>query len=365
MLAIQQPEVSILRPNREGATVKGHERIGIMTGGGDCPGLNAAIRATAKTAIQAGYEVVGIRDGWKGLIDHGKLILDEAKVSEIIDRGGTILGTSRFSPLKVEGGPRQVLDAFQALELSGLVVLGGNGTLSVTSKLYDMGLSVVGIPKTIDNDVAETDFAIGFQTAVQIATDALDRLRSTAESHHRVMLLEVMGREAGWIAVYAGMASGAEAILIPEIPLDEDRLEKLFQMVRVRNGRGKRYSIVVVAEGTRPVGGAVSALNLDCPPGTERPIGEVLAKTIEQQTGAETRYSALDYIQRGGAPIAYDRNLATAFGVRATELVRKQDFGKMVALQGNEVISVPLGKVVDRTRTIDPAAYNLAGLFFS
>ncbi|MBI2906028.1 MAG: 6-phosphofructokinase [Chloroflexi bacterium] len=351
----------------EVTTVEGHKRIGVMTGGGDCPGLNAAIRATAKTAILASYEVIGIRDGWQGLIDHDNLILDQARTSEILDRGGTILGTSRFSPLKVEGAPEQVLRAFADLGLSGLVVLGGNGTLSVASKMFDMGLPVVGIPKTIDNDVAETEFAIGFQTAVQIATDALDRLRSTAESHHRVMLLEVMGRDAGWIAVYAGMASGADAILIPEIPVDEDRMEKICEMVGTRSGKGKKYSIVVVAEGARLTGFTSSAMNVDCAGGqpSAHRIGEVVAQMVQERTGVETRHSSLDYIQRGGSPTAYDRNLATAFGARATELVRKRDFGKMVALKGNGVVTVPLGQIADRIRTVDRDMYDLAAKFFS
>ncbi len=199
-------------------------RIGILTGGGDCPGLNAAIRATTKAAIKMDYEVVGLQDGWEGMIFNKSEILDRVKTSGIIDRGGTILGTSRTSPFRTDNGPQQVLDTFRELGLEALVVLGGEGTLSCASRLFGMGLPVVGIPKTIDNDVRETDYTIGFQTAVQIATDALDRLRSTAASHHRVMLLEVMGRRAGWIASFAGMANGADAILIPEIPMDEKNI---------------------------------------------------------------------------------------------------------------------------------------------
>ena len=234
------------------------KRIGILTGGGDCPGLNAAIRAVTKTAIQEGYGVIGIRNGWKGLLDDDNETLDRIKTSGIIDRGGTILGTSRISPLRVENGTRRVFDMFNRLGLTALVVLGREGTLSIASKLFDMGLPLVGIPKTIDNDVKGTDYTIGFQTAVEIATEALDRLRTTAESHHRVMLLEVMGRHAGWIAVYAGMANGADAILIPEIPLDGERIESLCQMLVIRKARGVNFSIVAVAEGTILQGKAIA-----------------------------------------------------------------------------------------------------------
>ena len=232
-------------------------RVGILTGGGDCPGINAAIRAVAKALIQNGDEVIGIRDGWQGFFDGANLVLDGENTSRIIDRGGTILGTSRTSPLAVEGGTERVFAEFERLGLTALVVIGGEGTLSVASKMFDRGLPVIGIPKTIDNDVKETDYAIGFQTAVQIATDALDRLRSTAESHHRVMLLEVMGRATGWIATYAGMANGAEAILIPEVPLDEEKMDELCRMLVERKQRGKNFSLMVVAEGVeiegRPV----------------------------------------------------------------------------------------------------------------
>ncbi|MDP6448574.1 MAG: ATP-dependent 6-phosphofructokinase, partial [Dehalococcoidales bacterium] len=227
----------------------GSKRIGLITGGGDCPGLNAAIRAVTKSALRVGYEVIGFRDGWKGFIEGDTEILDGVKTSEIIDRGGTILGTSRFSPLHLEDGTRWTLQQFKEWGLAALVVLGGEGTLSIAGKLAREGLLVVGIPKTIDNDVVGTDYTIGFQTAVQIATDALDRLRSTAESHHRVMLLEVMGRTVGWIATYAGMAAGADAILIPEIPLDEAKMAELCRMVKGRSKEGKRFSIIVVAEG--------------------------------------------------------------------------------------------------------------------
>ena len=345
----------------------GKKRIGILTGGGDCPGLNAAIRATAKTAFKKDYEVVGIRNGWKGFIDSESEMLDGIKTSGIIDRGGTILGTSRLSPLRIEDGPQRVFDGFEKLGLEALVVLGGDGTLTVTSKLFDMGLPVVGIPKTIDNDVKGTSFTIGFQTAVQIATEALDRLRSTAESHHRVILLEVMGRRAGWIATYAGMANGADAILIPEIPLDNEKLEELCRMLTERNRRGIGFSVVVVAEGTELEGKTIGrSLNISEDEKAYRfgGIGNVLGRIIEEKTGLETRVSSLDYIQRGGTPVAYDRSLATAFGVKAVGLIEEKAYGEMTALKGNRITSVPLEKVADGIKTVNPNIYKVAEIFF-
>ena len=344
------------------------KRLGILTGGGDCPGLNAAIRATAKTAIKMGYEVIGIRNGWKGLIDDENEILDGIKTSGIIDRGGTILGTSRFSPFQIKNGPQRVFDGFKKLGLEALVVLGGEGTLSIASQLFKMGLRVVGIPKTIDNDVKGTDYTIGFQTAVQIATEALDRLRSTAESHHRVMLLEVMGRHAGWIATYAGMANGADAILIPEIPLDKEKTEELCQMLKERNKRGINFSIVVVAEGTKLEGKAIIKRSLKITESKKMAIlggiGKVLGEIIERETGLETRVSSLGYIQRGGTPVAYDRSLATAFGVKASELIKGKKYGEMTALKGNRITSVPLEEVADGIKTVYLNAYKIAERFF-
>lgn len=344
------------------------KKIGILTGGGDCPGLNAAIRAMAKTAINAGYEVIGIIDGWQGFYNDGYVVLDRVKTSGIIDKGGTILGTSRISPLKAENGVQRVFDAVKKLGLTAVVVLGGNGTMSVASIMFSKGLPVVGIPKTIDNDVEGTDYAIGFQTAVQIATDALDRLRSTAESHHRVMLLEVMGRSAGWIATFSGMSNGADAILIPEIPLTEARIKGLCRMLKTRNERGAKFSVVVVAEGTVMegkvmIGGKFEQATegrLEGLGGVAKVIGEI----IQRETGLETRVSSLNYIQRGGTPVAYDRSLATAFGVKATELVKRGRFGVMTALRNNRVISIPLAEVQDKVKTVNMAAYRIAEKFF-
>jgi 6-phosphofructokinase 1 len=344
------------------------KRIGILTGGGDCPGLNAAIRATTKAALKMHYEVIGFHDGWEGLLFNKSEVLDSIRTSGIIDRGGTILGASRTSPLRIEEGPKRVLDAFKELELRAIVVLGGEGTLSVANQLYEMGLPLVGIPKTIDNDVKGTDFSIGFQTAVQIATDALDRLRSTAASHHRVMILEVMGRRTGWIATYAGMANGADAILIPEITMDEKNIDELCQMLKSRKQRGINFSIVVVAEGIKLTGENIYKPSLPTDkyedPDRLGGVGRVLGELIERKTGLHVRISSLDYIQRGGTPVAYDRNLATAFGVKAVELISENKFGEMTSLKGNRITSIPLKKVADRTKTVDMNAYKIAETFF-
>lgn len=348
--------------------MKTKKRVGILTGGGDCPGLNAAIRATAKTAYKIGYEVIGIRDGWEGLMEDRSEILDSRETAGIIDKGGTILGASRASPFQIDNGTQRVFSVFSKLGLEALVVLGGEGTLAVSSQLFKMGLPVIGIPKTIDNDVAETNFTIGFQTAVQIATDALDRLRSTAASHHRVMLLEVMGRHTGWLATFAGIAGGAEAILIPEIPLTEKRVEKLCQMLKKRNMRGKNFSIIVVAEGTPLEGQTIfrSSLNMASNevPNRLGGIGQVIGELIERRTGLETRVSSLDYIQRGGTPVAYDRSLATAFGVKAIDLVKAKRYGEMSALKGNRITSTLLEKVEGRIKTVNPNVYRIAEIFF-
>ncbi|MBI4268164.1 MAG: 6-phosphofructokinase [Chloroflexi bacterium] len=343
-------------------------RIGVLTGGGDCPGLNAAIRAVTRSAVQEGYEVFGIRNGWKGLLDKDSILLNRINTAGIIDRGGTILGTSRVSPLRIENGARQVLEEFHRLGLEAVVVLGGEGTLTVASKLCKMGLPVVGIPKTIDNDVVETEFSIGFQTAVQIATDALDRLRSTAESHHRVMLLEVMGRNTGWIATYAGMSNGAEAILIPEIPMDNARLDALCAMLTARHTKGASYSVIVVAEGTSFEGKTVVVPRASPSAGSEPArmggISTVLGDLIQSKTGLETRVSILGYVQRGGTPVAYDRSLASAFGARAIRAIEHGVYGVMTALKGNRIITIPLTDIEGGVKTVDMNIYRVAEKFF-
>jgi phosphofructokinase-like protein len=344
-------------------------RIGILTGGGDCPGLNAAIRACAKTAMRSGYEVVGIHNGWQGLLEHDDEILDRIRTSGIIDKGGTILGTSRVSPLRVENGVQKVIDRVQVLRLEAIIVMGGEGTLSVSFKMMERGIPIIAIPKTIDNDVAETDFSIGFQTAVQTATDALDKLRSTAESHHRVMLLEVMGRNAGWIATFSGLANGADEILIPEIPVTEERLDDLCERLLRRRKMGIKFSVIVVAEGTKILGKSVVQEPAGTQPDTPVPllggVAQVLGDVIEKKTDLQTRVSTLGYIQRGGSPVAYDRTLATAYGVKATNLLKKKKFGEMAALRGGRIISVPLERVADKVKTVDLRTYAIAKKFFA
>jgi len=334
---------------------KSRKRIGLLTGGGDCPGLNAAIRAVAKTAIQLDYEVVGFLDGFEGLIQGKHQILDKFKVSGIIDRGGTILGSSGLPPSYVEDRSAEVIKSFETLGLEALVAIGGNTSMSIASRLFEKGLSVVGIPKTIDNDVKETDYTIGFQTAVQVATDALDRLRSTAESHHRVMILEVMGRDTGWIATYAGLANGADAILIPELPPD---IDSLCRMLHRRSQIGKRYSIVVVAEGTK-LAGAFAGEH-----GRVGGAGQVLEGIVREKTGLETRITLLGHVQRGGTPVAYDRSLAVALGVKATDLVSNRKYGEMATLRGNRITSVPLEQVADGIKTVNVGTYRMAEKFF-
>lgn len=348
--------------------MSGKKRLGIMTGGGDCPGLNAAIRAFTKTALKEDYEIIGVHNGWQGFISQDYETLDYFRVSNIIDRGGTIIFTSRVSPLNVENGPQIVLDQVKELGLEGLVVIGGEGTLTVTYEMYKKGLPAVGIPKTIDNDVRGTDYAIGFQTAVEIATEALDRLRSTAESHHRVMLLEVMGRTAGWIATYAGTANGADEILIPEIPLNTKKIDEMCEMLLRRKDRGILFSIVVVAEGVKIEGQEYGEGSQEFYGGKTRlrlgGVSHVLGKIIEQKTGLETRVSSLDHIQRGGTPVAYDRSLATAFGVKAFNLIKQQEFGVMTGIRGANLVTTPLSEVAKGPKPVIRSAYNIASNFF-
>ena len=341
------------------------KRIGILTSGGDCPGLNAAIRAAAKTAIAAGYDVIGIIRGWQGLLGEKSniILLDRINTSNIIDRGGTILSTSRTSPFDIEDGPQQVLNSVRRLGLEGLIVLGGDGTLNCTLEMWEMGLPVIGIPKTIDNDVRGTEYCIGFQTAVQVATDALDRLRSTAASHHRVMILEVMGRNAGWIATYSGMANGADYILIPEIRMDDKKIDRLIQMLEDRGKRGISFSIIVVAEGTI-IDGKKYSYNIDGKTSKLGGVGRFIAEIISSRTDFNTRFSALGYVQRGGTPVAYDRSLATHFGVKAVELVQKGKYGRLVALKNNKVTDVPLEDVKGGIRPVNLNIYKVAEKFF-
>jgi len=340
-------------------------KVGILTGGGDCPGLNAVIRAVVKRGLQLGYEFVGIRDGWKGLVDGSTVELTQAEVSGILQKGGTILGTSRTNPFKKEGDLEKVLANIKDLSIDAMVCIGGDDTLGVASKLFDMGINTVGVPKTIDNDLTGTDSTFGFDTAVGIVTEALDRLHTTTESHHRVMVVEVMGRHAGWIAVSGGIAGGADAILIPEKPFD---IDEVCGYVKSREDIGKTFSLVVVAEGAYPKGsdGVVTKeKGLDAF-GHARlgGIAEFVAGEIEKRSGIETRYVVLGHLQRGGTPSAFDRILATRYGVKAIEMVRDGSFGNMAALQGGDIVEVSLKVASGTNRTVDMELYRIAEIFF-
>jgi 6-phosphofructokinase 1 len=342
------------------------QRIGVLTGGGDCPGLNAVIRAIVRRANQERIKVVGIKNGWKGLIDNDTIELDLNSVSGILPKGGTILGTSRTNPYKNKDDVKKVLDNYKKLGLDVVIAIGGEDTLGVANKLLQekAGMAIVGVPKTIDNDLSATDFTFGFDTAVNIATEAIDRLHTTAESHHRIMVVEVMGRHAGWIAVYSGIASGADLILIPEVAID---INEVCEVLKKRHARGKGFSIVVVAEGAKFKEGqvVVQEERLDAF-GHVRlgGIGEILADEIEKRTGFETRVTVLGHIQRGGTPSAFDRVLATRFGVKAMELVLAKKFGYMASLAGNDIKDVPISEAVGTLKTVDMRFYDIAKIFF-
>lgn len=340
-------------------------RIGILTGGGDCPGLNPVIRAVVRKAVNEGFEVVGFKNGWKGLIEKDTLALNLDAVSGILPKGGTILGTSRTNPYKNENGVEKVKENFKKTGLDALIVVGGEDTLGVASKLIKDGIfNIVGVPKTIDNDLSCTDYTFGFDTALNTAMECIDKLHTTAESHHRIIVVEVMGRHAGWIAIEAGLAGGADVILIPEIPID---IDEVCAQIKKRHGRGKTFSIVVVAEGAEFKKGTMVTQECKLDDfGHVRlgGIGEDLAKEIEKRVGYETRVSVLGHIQRGGSPTAFDRILGTRFGVKAVELIIEKKFGKMVALSGNKIIDVPLEDAVKELKTVDKDFYELAKVFF-
>ena len=342
-------------------------RIGVLTGGGDCPGLNAVIRAVVKTAIvEYGWKVTGIKDGYEGLIREGKiqpLLYDHVK--GILSWGGTILGTSNranpFAYVIKEGGKNitedrssEVLTKLKELEIDAIIVIGGDGTLHIGQRLYEMGVRLVGIPKTIDNDLSATDITFGFDTAINTATEAIDKIRTTAESHHRVMIVEVMGRYAGWIALQAGIAGGADIILIPEIPF---RLDTVCQVINDRIQSGRTSSIIVTAEGATPEGGEV-AVKMIVNESTDSlrlgGIGERIASAIRDKIHLETRVTVLGHIQRGGSPSAFDRVLSTRFGVAAVELVAEEKFGRMVCLKSPSIDSVPLSEAIRKLKTVDP-----------
>lgn len=340
-------------------------RIGILTGGGDCPGLNPVIRAVVRKSINEGYEVIGIKNGWKGLIENDYMPLDLPAVSGILPKGGTILGTSRTNPYKKEEDMKEFKANIKNLKLDALIAVGGEDTLGVASRLSKDGIAnIVGVPKTIDNDLSCTDYTFGFDTAINIATECIDRLHTTAESHHRVIVVEVMGRHAGWIAVESGIAGGADFILIPEKPID---IEEVCDSIKKRHSRGKTFSIVVVAEGAQFKEGTFVTQELKLDEfGHVRlgGIGDRLAQEIEKRTGYETRMAVLGHIQRGGTPTAFDRILGTRFGVKAVELVMQKKFGKMVALSGIKIIDVPLENAVAALKTVDTELYDVARVFF-
>ncbi|MCX6641608.1 MAG: 6-phosphofructokinase [bacterium] len=340
-------------------------RIGILTGGGDCPGLNAVIRAVTRRAIETfGWEVIGFKDGWKGVLEGNYIPLTAQSVVGILHKGGTILGTSRTNPTKNPEDLIRVKENLKKIGIDALLTVGGDDTLSVALKLHQDGVKVVGIPKTIDNDISATDFTFGFNTAVSIVTDCLDRLQTTGESHHRIMVCEVMGRHAGWIAVHAGIAGSADAILIPEIPFD---MEDLCLRLKKRHER-KHFSLVVVAEGAKPIGGMEVLITREVDAfGHVRlgGIGQLITQEIKNRTGIETRLTVLGHIQRGGSPTAYDRALATRFGVSAVNAIHNGEFGKMVALRMEKIITIEIEEAILKNKKVDMELYEIASLFFA
>jgi 6-phosphofructokinase 1 len=357
------------------------KKIGVLTGGGDCPGLNAVIRAVVRKAIQNNWDIIGIKNGWKGLVNGEIELLTDYSVSGILPKGGTIIGTSRTNPFKNNEDVQRLVDNIKKFGIDALVAIGGDDTLSVASKLNEMGIPVVGVPKTIDNDLSGTDYTFGFDTAISIVTEAIDRLHTTAESHHRVIVVEVMGRHAGWIATMAGIAGGADEILIPEVPFD---INEVCKHLKDRYNRGKKFSIIAVAEGAHPkilnssenksgstnenagdTGLVIQTKEKDAF-GNVRlgGIAHTLAKEIEKRMGVETRVTILGHVQRGGTPTAHDRVLATRFGVAAVESIKNENYGIMVALQGNKIVPVKLDDAVSKSKTVDMELYEIAKLFF-
>src|ERR671934_886414 len=339
-------------------------RVGVLTGGGDCPGLNAVIRAVARRSFARGHEVVGVLEGWRGLVEGLFTPLGPREVSGLLPRGGTIIGTTRTNPFRLEGGVERVLEHFSAEGLDALVAIGGEDTLGVAARLHaENEFPVVGVPKTIDNDLSATDYTFGFDTAVSICAEAIDRLHTTAESHNRVMVVEVMGRHTGWIAVMSGIAGGADVILIPEYPIS---IDEACDDIRRRHERGKDFSIVVVSEGYELEGlddptelDAFGHVRL-----SQRGVGDALAREIESRTGFETRVSVLGHVQRGGSPTPRDRVLATRFGLKAADLALAGEFGRMAALQGDDVVAVPLAEATAELKTVPPEWYEVARAFF-
>jgi phosphofructokinase-like protein len=340
-------------------------RIGVLTGGGDCPGLNAVIRAVVRKGDGIdGHQIVGFRHGWRGVLDGDTVELTVAATRGLIHRGGTILGTSRTNPARSDDDMARLHETLGREHIDALIVIGGEDTLGVAALLAEQDVAVVGVPKTIDNDLSATDFTFGFLTAVQVATDAIDRLHTTAESHDRVMVVEVMGRHAGWIATYSGIAGGADIVLVPEQPFDVD---EVCRRIEHRHAQGSNFSIVVVAEGATPAEGTLSTQSGDTDEfGHVRlgGIGTVVAQEVELRTGYETRVTILGHVLRGGTPTAYDRVLATRFGVEAVGAVNEGAFGTMVALRGTRIERVPLADALRESKTVDPGLVDVASIFF-
>ncbi|MSR77964.1 MAG: 6-phosphofructokinase [Candidatus Omnitrophica bacterium] len=338
-------------------------KIGILTGGGDCPGLNSVIRAIVRKAIMDNSQVIGFKNGWKGVLNNEMTMLDLDSVSGILPKGGTILGTSRTNPYKIEGGVAKVQATLQNNQIDALIAIGGEDTLGAANKLFKDGVHVVGVPKTIDNDLNATDYTFGYDTALNIAMECIDRLHTTAESHNRVIVAEVMGRHAGWIALEAGIAGGADIILIPEIPVD---IERVCDLIKRRHSRGKTFSIVAVAEGAQLKDHDVTVNQSLDQFGHARlgGIGQTIGELIEKKTGFETRITVLGHIQRGGSPTAFDRVLGTRFGVKAYELVQQKKYGQMVSLKGRDIVSVSLQDAVGELKTVPLEFYQLAETFF-
>jgi phosphofructokinase-like protein len=339
-------------------------KVGVLTGGGDCPGLNAVIRAVGRRVMDRGHELVGVLEGWNGLVEGKFEPLGSREISGLLPRGGTIIGTTRTNPYKIEGGVERVLEHFSSAGLGALVAIGGEDTLGVAARLHEEHeFPVVGVPKTIDNDLSATDYTFGFDTAVWIATEAIDRLHTTAESHNRVMVVEVMGRHTGWIAVMSGIAGGADVILIPELPIS---LDEACDDIRRRHERGKDFSIVVVSEGYE-LEGASDIGELDQFGHvrlSERGVGAALAREIEERTGFETRVTVLGHVQRGGSPTPRDRVLATRYGLKAADLVEAKQWGRMAALRGDEIVDVALKEATSELKTVPDDWYAVAKAFF-
>ena len=342
-------------------------KVGMLTGGGDCPGLNAVIRAIVrKGSFHYEDEFVGFLEGWRGLLEDKSMPLDLSSVGGILPRGGTILRTSRTNPAKKPDGLDKCIATLKKHKIDALIAIGGDDTLSVAQKLHEKGVKVVGVPKTIDNDLAGTDYTFGFDTAVNVVTEAIDRVHTTAEAHNRVMVVEVMGRNAGWIAIHSGVAGGADVILIPERPFD---IDEVAETIRLRHARGRYFSIVVVAEGAKfstdmdPKHGAPILQDSEKDEFGHARLGgiaNILAQEIERRTGFETRTVVLGHIQRGGSPSAFDRMLATRYGLGAIDMVHRGEFGRMAALRGNKIVSVPLADAIAKNRTVDQEMIDVA-----